>query len=158
MMLRSLKILLIVLVGMWCLFGAMVNLSKPNPQAAAAVMSMQDVPGHHVRAIEHEAAVWLAWSLIPLGKLTAAGLCFVGAARLWRRRRAPTADFDQAKSWAVSGCAVAMAVLYGVFIVFADGFFEAWRTPLGEQATASAFVYFGCIALIAVFVNMREHG
>jgi predicted small integral membrane protein len=154
---RYLKMLLIVLVGLWGVFGAMVNLSKPNPQMAAAVMSMQDVPGTHGRAIEHPVLVWLAWGVIPLGKLIAAGLCFAGAVRLWRQRYATPMDFDRAKSWAVSGCAVAMTMLYGVFIVFADGFFEAWRTPLGQQATSSAFVYFGCIALITVFVNMREH-
>lgn len=121
------------------------------------VMSMQDVPGTHARAMEHPALAWTAWSLIPLGKLLAAGLCFAGAARLWRHRRAAAGDFDRAKTWAVSGCAVAMAMLYGVFIVFMDGFFEAWRTPLGQQAAPAAFLYFGCIALIAVFVNMREH-
>ena len=156
-MVRYLKILLIILVGLWGLFGAMVNVSKPNPQVAAAVMSMQDVPGTHRRAIEHPVLAWLAWSVIPLGKLTAAGMCFAGAVRLWRRRGDPAGDFDRAKSWAVSGCAVAMATLYGVFIVFADGFFEAWRTPLGQQAAPTAFLYFGCIALIAMFVNMPEY-
>ena len=157
MMVRYLKILLILLVGLWALFGAMVNLSKPNPQVAATVMSMEDVPGIHRRAIENPALARLAWSTIPFGKLTAAVLCFGGAVRLWRQRRASAADFDRAKSWAISGCAVAMAMLYGVFIVFMDGFFEAWRTPLGQQAASTAFSYFGCIALIAVFVNMREH-
>jgi predicted small integral membrane protein len=157
MMVRYFKIALVLLVGLWALFGAMVNLSKPNPEVAAAVMSMAAVPGEHARAISHPALVWLAWGLIPLSKLAAAALCFAGGFRLWRRRHALGMEFDRAKSWAIAGCATAMVMLYGVFIVFMDGFFEGWRTPLGQQAAPSAFIYFGCIAFIALFVNMREH-
>ena len=141
MLLRYFKIFLILLVGFWGLFGAMGNLTRPNPELAAAVMSMADVPGEHRRAV----------------KLTAAALCFAGAFRLWRRRRDRGIEFDRAKSWAVAGCAAAMAMLYGVFIVAMDTFFEGWQTTIGAQATPAAFAYFGCIALIAVFVNMRAH-
>jgi predicted small integral membrane protein len=67
------------------------------------------------------------------------------------------AAFQKAKAIALTGCAVAMFMLFAGWIVIAETWFEAWRSDLlREQALQSAFRYCGMIGVIALFVGMQD--
>jgi len=158
-MLRIAKIVLLLLVGLWALIGGIGNFVQINSgfDTVAAVLNPQDVKGlADWQRIEHPVAVWAAWAVIPVSKLVAAGLIFIGSWRLWRARRLGADQFNQSKSLALAGCAVAIAMLFGGFIVAAETYFLAWQTELGSHALPVAFRYIGCIALIAIFVQQED--
>ena len=159
MMLRISKIVLLLLVGLWGLIGGIGNFTHIGTgfETVAAVLNPQDVEGlASWQRLESPIAVWTAWAIIPLSKLVAAGLIFTGSWQMWRVRRLGANEFNRAKSLALVGCSVAIAMLFGGFIVAAETYFLLWQTELGALALPVAFRYIGCIALIAIFVQQPD--
>jgi len=158
-MLRISKIVLLLLVGLWGLIGGIGNFTQIGPgfDYVAAVLNPQKVAGlASWQRIESPFIVWTAWAIIPLSKLVAAGLIFFGSWQMWRARRLGADAFNDAKSLALVGCSIAMAMLFGGFIVAAETYFLLWQTELGALTLPVAFRYIGCIALIAIFVQQPD--
>jgi predicted small integral membrane protein len=159
MMLRISKIVLLILVGLWALIGGIGNFFHIGSgyDSVADVLNPQNVVGlADWQRIENPIAVWAAWSIIPISKLAAAGLIFIGSWQMWGTRHFGADKFNHTKSVALAGCAVAIAMLFGGFIVAAETYFLAWQTELGALALPVAFRYIGCIALIAIFVQQPD--
>jgi predicted small integral membrane protein len=89
---------------------------------------------------------------IMLSKLSAGALCLVGAGRMWQSRNGSAADFSAAKRTALAGCGIAVIMLFGGFIVIAEGWFELWRSEALGAALSTALRYGSMIALIGIFV------
>ena len=101
--------------------------------------------------------VYLGVALILSSKIAAGTLCAFGAVTMWRQRSADAATFADAKRLALVGCAVAIAMLFGGFIVIAESWFELWRSDVMRgPVLESAFRYAGMIALIALFVAGKD--
>ena len=84
-------------------------------------------------------------------------LCLLGALSMFGARRRDPASFASAKQFALAGCAVAVIMLFGGFIVIAESGFELWRSEsMRGPVLQSAFRYAGMIALIGLFVGMRD--
>ena len=152
-MLRVSKIILIILIGLWGLIGGVQNFTQIDIgyQSVAAVLNPQDVSGlADWQGIESSLIIWLAWAIIPLSKLTAAGFCFFGSWKMWQAKSLDAAIFNTSKSWALVGCSIAIAMLFGGFIVAGETYFQLWQSELGGLALPIAFRYIGCIALIAM--------
>jgi len=102
-------------------------------------------------------ALILAGALfITLSKIVTSILCGAGAWKMWSARTADAADFANAKTLALTGCAVALFMLFTGFVVVGEGWFEFWRSFTMSSAGETAFRYGGMIALIALFVGARE--
>ena len=158
-MLRISKIVLLLLVGLWGLIGGIGNFTQIGTgfDTVATVLNPQNVAGFASwQRIESPLIVWAAWSIIPLSKLVAAGLILFGSWQMWRARRNGADAFNHAKSLALVGCSIAIAMLFGGFIVAAETYFHLWQTELGALALPIAFRYIGCIALIAIFVQQPD--
>lgn len=57
----------------------------------------------------------------------------------------------------MTGCAIAVTMLLGGFIVIAETWFELWRSDVMRgPVLGSAFRYAGLITLIALFVATRD--
>lgn len=160
-MLQKTKILLVVTVALWGLVGAHGNLTDwdGTTGAVGAVTSMASFEGgaESWKATSNPAVIWLGALFIMLSKLAAGVLCSVGAWRMWQARGADAAAFVAAKQIALAGCAVAVIMLFGGFIVIAESWFELWRSDgFGGEVLQAAFRYGGFIALIALFVGMKD--
>lgn len=160
-MLRTIKVLLVLAVGIWGLIGALGNLLNWNGVVAkvAETTAMSgwktDLIGW--REVSNPVLVHLGAAMIPAAKLTFGLLCLMGAWRMWRARSAGGIAFEQAKSLALAGCGVALLMLFVGWIVIADTWFEAWRSggPM-QGALGTAFRYAGFAGLIALFVGARD--
>ena len=94
--------------------------------------------------------------VIPLGKFGAAVLCGMGAWRMWNSRVLDSTIFNKAKEFAIAGCGVAIAMLFGGFFVIGEVYFDLWMTPLGDVALPNAFRMIGCIGVIALVVAQND--
>lgn len=160
-MLQKTKILLVATVALWGLVGALGNLMHwgETMGAVGAVTSMSTFEGgaESWQATTNPAVLWLGALFIMLSKLAAGVLCSIGAWRMWQAQGGDAAGFATAKKFALAGCAVAVIMLFGGFIVIAESWFELWRSDaLRGPVLESAFRYGGFIALIAIFVGMTD--
>lgn len=160
-MLRIMKILLVLSVAMWGLLGAFGNIAgwTGTTGAVAAVTSMSTFTGGAVRwqATTNPAVIVAGALFITLFKIVAGLYCVAGAWRMWVARSSDAAKFSEAKTFALVGCAVAIFGLFSGWIVIGEGWFEFWRSDMmREQAGETAFRYGGMIALIALFIGIRD--
>jgi predicted small integral membrane protein len=160
-MLRLTKIALIFAVVLWGLFGAIHNLMdwQGTQGAVTAATSMSTFEGgaESWQATSNSVVVLLGALFIMLSKLTAATLCSAGGWKMWQARNQSAADFNKAKELALAGCAVAVFMLFGGFVVIAETWFELWRSDVMRgPVLGSAFRYAGLIALIGIFVQAKD--
>lgn len=156
-MLRFIKILLIAAVAVFLLMGAIFNVVgwKGTVGAVAATTTMATIEGDatHWQATSNPAVIVSGAVFITSLKIVAGLLCAAGAVRMWARRKDTQMAFSSSKEMALTGCGVAMFLLYFGWIVIAETWFELWRSDaLRDVALQSAFRYGGMIILIALFV------
>lgn len=160
-MLRTMKILLVLSVALWGLLGAFGNVSDwagtTGAVSATASMSTFDAAPTSGRGTTNSVVILAGAVGITSAKIIAALLCLAGAWRMWGARAGSAAEFGEAKTSALTGCGVAVFMLFFGFIVIGEGWFEIWRSEaLRDVAAGSAFRYAGMIALIALFVGARN--
>ena len=156
-MLRITKIMLIATVAIFLLMGAFFNVYEwsGTTGAVAATTSMSTFEGgaNDWRATSNPVVIWMGALFITLLKTVAGALCLIGAFRMSSARRDDAAAFSKAKELALSGCAIAIFMLFGGWIVIAETWFELWRSEeMRSAALQTAFRYGGFIALIGLFV------
>ena len=161
-MLRTTKILLISSVAAWGIVGALLNILQwdgtLSSVTAATSMSTFEGGAEAWQATSNPVLMWLGALFIAGSKVVAAGFCMLGAYRMYEAREAEAATFNAAKQAALTGCGIAVFMLFLGFIVVAESFFEMWRSDvLRAISLESAFRYGGMIALIALFVAQSEN-
>jgi len=160
-MLRLTKIILIATVAFWGILGAMHNLmdwgGTQGAVSAATSMSTFDGGADAWQATSNPMIVLLGALFIMLSKLASAFLCSLGGWKMWQARNHSADDFNKAKELALAGCAVAVVMLFGGFIVIAESWFELWRSEVMRgPVLESAFRYAGLIMLIGLFVQAKD--
>lgn len=160
-MLRTIKIILVLVVALWGFIGAFGNLNDWNGtlaavSAATSMVTFDAVPASW-RATSNPVIIWLGALFIMLSKVTGALFCTVGGLRMWSVRAGNALQFQAAKQAALVGCGIMAIMLFGGFIVIAETWFELWRSDvMRDPVLGSAFRYAGLILLIAVFVANRD--
>jgi predicted small integral membrane protein len=157
MLLRVAKIALVASVALWGFIGAFHNLIGWGETlgAVAATTSMATFDGGAAswQATANPIVIWAGALFTLLSKLAAGGFCALGALRMWRTRKDAAAAFAGARQAALAGCAIAVIMLFGGFIVVAEGWFELWRSAaMRAEVLDAAFRYGGMIALIGLLV------
>jgi predicted small integral membrane protein len=94
------------------------------------------------------------WSIIAW-EAVAGGLCFAGAAQLWKKRRADAATFNRAKCLATVGLTVSLLQWFTAFITVGAEWFLMWQSKSWNGQDA-AFRMFACIGIILLFVSQRD--
>ena len=162
-MIRSLKILLAGIVAYWGLIGAMGNLMSLDMtyQYVELVTSFAEVPSKEGAELPpwqttNSIIVSLGVLLIVSGKLGAFIFGSLGAYKMIKAFRANAEVFAEAKKYAVFGCGLAVAMLFGGFIVIGETMFMMWIYPDGASAAQSAWRYGGFMALIMIFIAQNE--
>ncbi len=161
-MTRSIKILFAAIVAFWGLVGAIGNFASLSIayEYVEMVTSMSRVVEDGGAAppwrTSSPVIVWAGVMLIVLGKLGAFAFCSTGAYRMVKARKSDARAFAEAKKFAVFGCGLAVAMLFGGFTVIGETMYLMWVDPDGEHAAAGAFRYGGFIALIMIFIAQAE--
>lgn len=160
-MLRTTKILLIVTVALWALAGAFQNIHDWDGTIGAvkAATSMATFEGgaDSWQATSNPIVIWTGALFIMLSKVMAGVMCGIGALRMWQARESDMVTFATSKELALAGCAIAVIMLFGGFIVVAETWFELWRSEVMRGPVLdSSFRYGGMIMLISLFVATKN--
>jgi predicted small integral membrane protein len=161
MLLRDLKALLAAFVGLQGLVYFAANIANWDAAVGVVgyVLSQQEhayYAAHIVPAIGSPAAAAAALAVILIGEFLVGAVSLKGAWDLVRARRAPAADYNAAKTWALAGAGVAMLVWFGGFIVIGAGLFQMWQTEIGANSMNGAFTYAAISALAALFIAIED--
>jgi predicted small integral membrane protein len=161
MAVRHLKIIFVSLISLLCLFYAGQNLVNVDAcfQAFAYVMGGVDhevYPNSIFPAVQTPALIWLVLTLVVASEFVAGLLAAKGAWDLWLARKATAADFNGAKTFALTGCGMGIVVWLGLFGVFGSALFQMWQTEIGQQSMGDAFELFASCALIFLIVNNAD--
>lgn len=157
---RYMKIGLAIFVALFCLFYATQNVV--NLDAAYYVVNyVLSMEGHEYYP-EHfgpplgGVLVWAALWVIILLEYAAGVLAGKGAWDLWSARNSPAAEFNACKKWIMAAAGMALVVWFGLFTAIGGAYFQMWQTQTGAQSLAGAFQFVGSIALVALYINIRD--
>lgn len=160
-MLRKAKSIMILTVALWGAVGALHNLLDWNGTlgAVGAATSMVTIVDGSAswQATDNTIVILIGALFIVTAKLATATLCGIGAVLMWKASSANLPAYKAAKDIALTGCAIAMIMLFGGFVVIAESWFELWRSEsmLGP-VLQSAFRYGAMITLIGLFVASSD--
>jgi len=161
MAIRYLKVLLVLFTGLMCLLYGLQNIANLQVahQVVGLVLSMADhqsYPNSMLPAITSPILTGLAVAVIIALELAAGVVALKGCLDLWQQRHASSEAFQQAKSWALLGCGLAVLIWFGLFGVIGGAWFQMWQTELGSQSLNGAFQFAVSAALVLIFVNMPD--
>ena len=115
MAIRFLKIVFVAFISLLCLFYAAQNVANLDAcyQAFANVLGAVDhqiYPDSIFPAIQSPVVIWLVLALVVTLEFAAGLVAAKGAWDLWDARKAPAADFNGAKTYALVGCGMGIVV------------------------------------------------
>ena len=158
-MLRIVKILLVLLIGLHALIYALQNLANLD-QALAAIGYVLSNTGHEVYPntfffpVTHPAVHWLVLALVIVGELAIGAFGARGAWDMWAARNETAERFHAAKTYGVLAAGVALLVWFGFFMTFGAAFFQMWQTQAGAGSMEGAFMYSMASAITMLFVYL----
>ena len=158
-MLRLVKILLVLLIGLHALIYALQNLANLD-QAHAAIGYVLSNTGHEVYpstfffAVTSPAIHWLVLGLVIVGEFVIGAFGAKGAWDMWAARNDTAERFHAAKTYGVLAAGVALLVWFGFFMTFGAAFFQMWQTQAGAGSMEGAFMYSMASAITMMYVYL----
>jgi predicted small integral membrane protein len=160
MIVRSAKILLVLLIGLFSLLVGVDNIIDYGTNLAFVqhVMSMDTVfPSSTLtwRAITSPALQYAGYAGIIAAEILTGVLCILGAWRLWQARAALAVRFNAAKDIAIAGLVCGFALWFFGFMTVGGEWFQMWQSQTwnGQEA---AFRFIGCIGLVLIFLAQKD--
>lgn len=156
-MLRILKTLLVLVVGVHGLIYALQNLANLD-EAHAAIGYVLSNEGHEVYpdtmffAVTSPVLHWVILCLVIVGELAIGYFGIKGAWDMFAVRRDTAERFHAAKSNGVVAASLALLVWFGLFMTFGAAFFQMWQTEVGTGSMEGAFMYAMASAITMMFV------
>ena len=156
-MLRILKVLLVLFIGLHALIYALQNLANLG-QAHAALGYVLSNTGHEVYpetlffSVTSPVAHWVALWLVIRGEAAIGALAIKGAWDMFAARRESAERFHAAKTYGVLAAGLALLVWFGFFMTFGAAFFQMWQTEVGAGSMEGAFMYAMASAITMMFV------
>ncbi len=156
-MLRVLKVLLVLMVGLHALIYGLQNLANIDAAHAAFGYVMSNL-GHEVYpsslffSVTSPWVHWCALGLVVVGEFTIGFFGIKGACDMFRARHATPEVFHAAKANGVMAAGLALLVWFGFFMTFGAAFFQMWQTEAGKGSMEGAFMYAMASVLTMVFV------
>lgn len=160
-MLRILKILLVLFIGLHALIYALQNLANLE-LAYAAVGYVASNQGHEVYpgtmffAVTNPILLWCALGLVILGETAVGFFGIKGAWDMFAVRKDTAEQFHSAKTNGVIAAALAVLVWFGFFMTFGAAFFQMWQTEAGSGSMEGAFMYSMASAITMMFVCLTN--
>ncbi len=145
-MLRLLKSVLVLFIGLHALFYALQNVANLSAAKAALVYVMsgadhQVYPASLFFKSGSDAFAWAMLMVVLLGEFAIAFFGIKGGWDLYRQRSAPAELFAEAKRAGVIAAGLALLLWFGLFMTFGGAFFQMWQTGAGSTSMEGAFMY-----------------
>lgn len=159
MAIRYIKIVMILMTGMFGLTGATHNWIQMDSDLALVSQVVTGAGAVGVadwQKIESPWLVTLCWSVIPIAKVISGLLCVLCAKQMWSSRYDDMLAFQRSKQAGMAGCGVMLAMLFGVFILISETWFQQWQTELGAGILGAAQRYIVSVGVVAFFVNLSD--
>lgn len=160
-MLRIIKILLVLFIGLHGLIYALQNLVNLE-QAHAALGYVLSNEGHEVYpnsmffSVTNPTLHWGALWLVILGEFAIGYFGIKGAWDMFVARANSAEQFHAAKANGVIAAALALLVWFGFFMTFGAAFFQMWQTQLGGGSMEGSFMYSMASAITMMFVYVTQ--
>ncbi|MEH6517872.1 MAG: DUF2165 family protein [Halioglobus sp.] len=161
MTLRYTKILMIMMVGLFGFVAASQNIMQMESDLALVSQVVIGADAMGVASWQRIEAPWLVtlcWLIIPVAKVVSAILCMICVKQMWDAREADSYAFQASKQAGIAGCGIMLAMLFGVFILVSETWFQQWQTELGAAILGAAQRYIVAIGVVVFFVNLRDEG
>lgn len=160
-MLRILKILLVLFIGLHALIYALQNVANLEEAHAALgyVLSNADhevYPNTIFFAVANPIVHWAALWLVIVGEVAVGALGLKGAWDMFTARNDTAERFHAAKRNGVLAASVALLVWFGFFMTFGAAFFQMWQTEIGAGSMEGAFMYAIASAITMIFVCVTD--
>ena len=160
-MIRIVKALLVLSIGLQALFYALGNIANIEAahQALAYVLSGADQAVYPETLFFYVTSPALHWAALVIVLILEFAVAFFGLKGGWdlfRARRAPAEAFHAAKSAGVMAAALALLTWLGIFMVWGGAFFQMWQTEVGTGSLEGAFMYAAISALVMLFVCLTD--
>ncbi|MFA0997209.1 MULTISPECIES: DUF2165 family protein [Pseudomonas syringae group] len=96
------------------------------------------------------------WGII-FGEIASGVLCFLGGVRLFQNIRSENSVFINAKSLAIAGLTIGIALWFFAFMTIAGEWFLMWQSQKwnGQQA---AFRLIVCMGIVLIYLIQNEPG
>jgi predicted small integral membrane protein len=161
MLIRYLKVILVVFVGLTGLLFVAGNIANWNAglESVGYVLSMEghEIYGSHIfPPVTKSAFVTIAFLLILAGEFLVGALSLKGAWDLWSTRKGSADAFNASKTYAILGTGMALVVWFGGFIVIGGVLFQMWQTKIGAGSFHDAFIFAVMGGLVLSFVNTPD--
>jgi predicted small integral membrane protein len=157
---RFTKIVMCLVIAVFCLLVAFDNVTDhaTNYLFVQHVLEMDTTfPGNELmyRSITNPLLWKIGYGLIIAAEGVTGILFLIGALHLWRACRAPGAEFERAKAYAIAGALFAFLVWFLGFMVIAGEWFVMWESKLwnGQEA---AFRFYVTVLAVLVFLNQPD--
>ena len=160
-MVRILKILLVLFIGLHALIYALQNLANLDQAHAALgyVLSNADhvvYPNTMFFAVANPMVHWAALWLVIAGEVAIGALAIKGAWKMFATRNDSAQQFHAAKKYGVLAAGLALLVWFGFFMTFGAAFFQMWQTEIGAGSMQGAFMYSMASAITMMFVYVTD--
>jgi predicted small integral membrane protein len=160
MIVRGAKIFLVASVGVLVSLVGLNNLLDYNTnfEAVRRILAMDSIPQDSPLLWRSITASWmhhLVYWFIIATEFGGGILCLLGAKRLAQSARSDAAMFNAAKSTAIMGFVVALALYFVGFMIVGGEWFQMWRANAWNMQEP-AFRFIGSVALMLVFLNQRD--
>lgn len=160
-MLRVLKILLVLMIGLHALIYGLQNLANIDAAHAAFGYVMSNL-GHEVYPNSLFFSVtspWVHWCALGVVVACEFAIGFFGIKGAWdmfKARNESSEAFHKAKANGVLAAGMALLVWFGFFMTFGAAFFQMWQTEAGKGSMEGAFMYAMASVVTMMFVCQTE--
>lgn len=160
MAVRLSGILLMAAIALWLALVAFGNITDygSNWVFVRHVLAMDSIfPGASIRyrAIHAPLLQHAAYLLIIAIETLAAVLCWIGAWRMWRARRAAASTFRRAKRVAIYGLTAGLILWLGGFVAIGGEWFGMWMSSQWN-GLESAFRFVVVLLAALVYLGQRD--
>jgi predicted small integral membrane protein len=160
-MLRLIKSLLVLFIGLHALFYALQNFANLAAAHGAMVYVMSGAdhevyPATMFFKVADSTFAWIALTLVLAGELGVAFFGLKGGWDLFQSRNASAEDFHTAKRAGVIAAGLALVVWFGLFMTVGAAFFQMWQTQAGTASMEGAFMYAMASAVTMIFVSLTD--
>ena len=156
-MIRIMKSLLVLVVGLNGLFCALQNIANIDQAHAALAYVIsgadQKIYPHTLFFYSNSSAVhWAALVLVLIGEFAVGFFGLKGAWNMFTARHGSAKQFHAAKATGLWAGGLALLTWFGLFIAVGANFFQMWQTEMGSGSQDHAFGFAAMSAIIVLFV------
>lgn len=160
-MLRIIKSLLVLTIGLHALFYALQNVANLSVAHASLtyVMSGADhqvYPETLFFKLNNAVLSWLALGMVLIGEFAIGFFGIKGGWTLFRARTGTREQFHAAKKDGLIAAGLALLVWFGLFMTVGAAFFQMWQTEVGTSSMQGAFMYATASVITILFVSLTD--